>query len=474
VIAELLSGPRSVRVRDERRSLALSISLAPLTILLIGTFFHEVSISAVVLLIIGGLVFVSVTRGRLLGASIHVHAGHFPEIFAAVERVAARLGVPVPQIFVRDDVFVPVAALGTGEPYALVFSNYYVEHFTEAELEFLAARELAHIAAGHTRLTSLLSASGRENPVNSLVFGMWLRRTEYTADRVALVATGSLDAALSAISIVTFHTLGRKIDMDMLIEQQREIDADPGFRMGEWASASPYATSRIIALREFAATDLAQSWIRSLATVPAPAAQPAEPAGLPLDGLEANRRQSLAPPSRRIAAFAIDLVAIAAAFNAGFDATVSDRNGKNTKGLDELVDSIPPDATVDAHHFLAWLTGLVHSSAHITLDFGAPLIYVVYAALLTGLNGQTLGMMILNMRVVDTKFERIGFAQSAWRYVAAVLTCLAVPLAPALRVLPHDYLSRSRVVASGPAPRRGRLLRTLARTGRKSERLRQP
>ncbi|MGP6157108.1 MAG: hypothetical protein ACLPYS_06295 [Vulcanimicrobiaceae bacterium] len=84
------------------------------------------------LLIIGSLVYVCVMRGRLLGASIHVHAGQFPELFAVVDRVAAKLGVAVPQIFVRDDMFVPVAPLGTGEPYALVFSNYYIEHFTDA------------------------------------------------------------------------------------------------------------------------------------------------------------------------------------------------------------------------------------------------------------------------------------------------------------------------------------------------------
>lgn len=138
--------------------------LAPLTILIIGTFFRQVSVSEVVLLIIGGLVFVSITRGRLLGASLHVHPGHFPELFAVVERVAAKLGVCMPQIFIRDD---------------------------------------------HTRLTSPLTASGRENPITSLIFGAWLRWTEYTADRVAPACTGSIEAALSAISVVRRRARGR-------------------------------------------------------------------------------------------------------------------------------------------------------------------------------------------------------------------------------------------------------------------------
>jgi hypothetical protein len=440
--ADLFEGPRSLRVPDERRAFFLSILLAPLTIVVIGTFFREVSLSAVVLLIIGGLVYVSIMRGRLLGASIHVHAGHFPELFAVVERAAAKLGVPVPQIFVRDDIFVPVAALGTGEPYALVFSNHYIEHFTEAELEFLAARELAHIAAGHTRLTSLLSASGRENPLTSVIFGAWLRRTEYTVDRVALACTGSIDAALSAISIVTFHRLGRKIDMGMLVEQQREINADPAFRMGEWASATPYATTRIIALRRFAATDLAQSWIRALAASPPPLALAVPP---PVE----KEARVLAPLRLRIGAIIIDLAAISAAFHAGFDTTVTGHDGTGTKLADEVVSSFSAaDIAANPHHVMSAIADFfLHNNA--SLNFGAPAIYVAYAALLVGLNGQTLGMMILNIRIVNTKFERLGFVQSAWRYVAALFTAVAAPLAFFLRVLPHDYVSRSRVVTSG-------------------------
>ncbi|MGP6190237.1 MAG: hypothetical protein ACLPSH_09170 [Vulcanimicrobiaceae bacterium] len=129
------------------------------------------------LLIIGSLVYVCVMRGRLLGASIHVHAGQFPELFAVVDRVAAKLGVAVPQIFVRDDMFVPVAPLGTGEPYALVFSNYYIEHFTDARCRppslvaprrrpdiatFSTSRNVPHALA--TCPGALRNAPGRSKP----------------------------------------------------------------------------------------------------------------------------------------------------------------------------------------------------------------------------------------------------------------------------------------------------------------------
>ncbi len=232
----------------------------PAQIALVGAFLESVSLSGFVLFVVAGMVFVSVGRGRLLGSSIRIDAHQMPEIDELVRTLAARLGVEPPQIFVRDDLFLATTAVGIGEPYALVLSSQYVDHLRRGELAFLIARELAHIAAGHTRLASLLSASGRENPVVALVFGAWLRRTEYTADRVGFLCCEGLDDALGGISIATFHAIGRRVDMNALAEQRRELEAEPTLRMGEWIAAVPYATNRLTALRAFAASPLAAAW----------------------------------------------------------------------------------------------------------------------------------------------------------------------------------------------------------------------
>jgi Zn-dependent protease with chaperone function len=162
MVAGLFSGPNSIRVRGERAAFVWSLLLAPVTIGLIGAIFKSITFSDLALLTVGGMVYVSIARGRLLGSSVRIDGRQFPEVFKIVETTAARLGVATPQIFVRDDVFVPIAAVGMGAPYALIISSQYLEHLRDGELAFLVGRELAHIAAGHTRLTSLLSASGRE------------------------------------------------------------------------------------------------------------------------------------------------------------------------------------------------------------------------------------------------------------------------------------------------------------------------
>ncbi|MGH7729002.1 MAG: M48 family metallopeptidase, partial [Vulcanimicrobiaceae bacterium] len=270
--AGLFAGSRSLRVRGERVSFVACCLAAPLTLALVGIFFPVVSLAKLLLLAAGALVFVTAARGRLLGSSVRVDERQLPEIAALVREAAARLGIEAPQIFVRDDPFVPIVAVGTEEPYALVISSQYLEHLRERELAFLIARELGHIAAGHTRLTSLLSISGRENPAVAIVFGAWLRRTEYTADRIGLVCAPDLEAALGAVSITTFHAVGRRIDLALLAEQGRDLRADLTLRSGEWVSGMPFATGRIAALRSFADAPLAAEWERALALGAAPTA----------------------------------------------------------------------------------------------------------------------------------------------------------------------------------------------------------
>ena len=184
----LVRGPQSLRIAGEWWLLGICVVLVagvvPGVARLIGNTF---AIQEFALLIIGGMLLVSLGRGRLLGSSIRVHERQFGDIAALVEDCARTLGVPTPQVFVRDDPFVPLVAIGIGEPYALIISSQWVGHLKPQELRFLVGRELAHISAGHTRLTSLLSTNGRENPLVAFAFGAWLRRIEYTADRVGLL-----------------------------------------------------------------------------------------------------------------------------------------------------------------------------------------------------------------------------------------------------------------------------------------------
>jgi uncharacterized RDD family membrane protein YckC/Zn-dependent protease with chaperone function len=430
--ADLFAKPNSLRVAGETRRLVLSIAFAPLVIALISIIFPSVSLSEFVLLIVGGLAFVSISRGRLLGSSIRIDGRQLPEIQQLTNEVAARLGMRAPQVFVRDDPFVPIAAVGVGEPYALIISSQYYEHLRRGELKFLIAREFGHIAAGHTRLASLLSASGRENPVVALVFGAWLRMTEYTGDRVGLLCCEDLDDALGGIAITTFHAIGRHVDLAVLAEQRRELEAEPMLRMGEWLAAVPYATNRLEALRAFDSSPLAAQWRRQLAAPRAPLpAEVAEPAG-------AVAKRDCAPVFRRFAAAFIDYAIVAAIFKTPLGASVSDSATHLSK----------QDAA-DLPGFLRpfFESGHVHTSfdpaAFLTL-----MAFFAYSAALVAFSGQTLGMMVMELRVVTTRFARPGIFQTLWRYVAALgATMTTVALFTFfLRIQPHDRLSGTRLV----------------------------
>ena len=440
MVEGLFKGPDSVRARGERAALVWCLLLMPLSIALISAIFKSVSMSELALLVVGGMVFVSISRGRLLGSSIRIDAGQFPEVFAIVERAAVRLGIETPQVFIRDDVFVPITAVGIGEPYSLIISSQYLEHLRDGELAFLVARELGHIAAGHTRLTSLLSASGRENPVIALIFGAWLRRTEYTGDRVGLLCGASLQDAIGAIAITTFHAIGRRVDLKRLAAQQLELESDPTLRMGEWVGGVPYATKRIAQLTVFDASPLAATWRARLSEGRAPGVERQVETVLP----DSVSRTDCAPVMRRLIALAIDAFVVGALLkNSDVISVTSDAGDKPVKMAVHGVHIATPAIFQAGSETASIVLGVL-----------------LYSALLVALTGQTLGMMVMELRVVTTRYRRPTIAQTAWRYAsgaASLVTAVAL-VGLFMRIHPHDDLSRTRLVRGRSAVKPGKPL----------------
>ena len=213
----LFTGPGSLREPSERLAFWLTGLCAFPAALLIGYVLHEsIGASQVALFIVIAMVYVTLARGRLLGSSVRIHQTQYPRVFAIVRGSCAALEIPMPMIFVREDNYVPAVALGFGVPYSLVLSSHWIELFSDDELTFMIGRELGHIAAGHTRFHSLLSVNGSENPLISLIFGAWLRRCALTCDKVGLLCCGSLDSAIRALGVASFHEFGRRVRLSGL------------------------------------------------------------------------------------------------------------------------------------------------------------------------------------------------------------------------------------------------------------------
>ncbi|MEA2665663.1 MAG: hypothetical protein QOI11_2607 [Candidatus Eremiobacteraeota bacterium] len=431
------SGRESLRIRGERARLGLTLLFLPLSLGVVGFFFQNaLTLRSLVLILIGALLYTALSRGRFLGGGVRIREGQFEHVYAVVAECARTIGVAPPHVFVRDDPFVPIVAIGTGQPYALVISASWIELFKPDELRFVVGRELAHIAAGHTRLTSLLSANGRENAVVAVAFGAWLRAIEYTADRAGLLCCGSLNAAFSAIAVSTFQNVGRKIDLHTFAEQRRELDAEPALRMGEWLTATPYATNRIAALAAFARDPLFQTWSQRFAQrrdAPAPPAAGAE-----------DERKRYAGPGRRIAAFAIDFAIISALVprtSTAHSAEAKRALAEASPAVAQAVNGVLGDGK--------WVTEVQIGDGLVWLLLAA------YVVVLVAFAGQTLGMMICDLRVVGERRERVGLGRALMRYACLFASLGAIVGLVSLfrRVQPFETWSRTRLVSGSTGGR---------------------
>ncbi len=468
----LFSGPSSLRDPRERLTFVLTLLFAFPAAGLIGFFIHEkIGESEVALFIVVAMIYVTLARGRLIGSSVMIHEAQYPRVFAIVKRACAALEIPMPLIFVREDYNVPVAALGFGEPYALVLSSHWIEHFQDDELAFIVGRQLGHIAAGHTRYLSLLSVNGNENPVIALIFGAWLRTCEFTCDKVGLLVCGSLDAAARAIAVSSFHHFGRQVNVQQFAEQGREIARDSVLKWGEWLGGEPYATRRIAHMDAFGRTQQFQTceeWFLREAAL--------EPPELPSPGAVKVQRSDCAGWWRRFAALAIDFVIVGALYGAitNHDAAFVQTHTTTTKTVHTKGVTITTDAPSDTADssgpklltfggFSLTPTGihLTQNSSPIAkaVDTALPILQAgsisfwfaaIYLALLVSVAGQSFGMMIAGLRVVTTDFRPPSVLRTLWRYsLALFLWPLLMVLSPFMRrVMLHDRWSGTRLITA--------------------------
>ncbi|HEX8806554.1 MAG TPA: RDD family protein [Candidatus Aquilonibacter sp.] len=430
--SQLFTGPNSLRDRRERLAFVLTLLFALPIATLIGLAIHEnVGIPTVALFIVVAMLYVTLARGRLIGSSVMIHEAQYPRVYEIVKHACARLDIAMPLVFVREDNYVPVAALGFGEPYSLVLSSKWIEHFEDDELAFAVGRELGHVAAGHTRFLSLLSVNGNENPIISLIFGGWLRTCSHTCDKVGLLICGSLDAATRSIVISNFHSFGRHISMEQFSEQSREIANDGVLRLGEWMGGEPYATRRIADLHAFEATpqyEAARAWIdRPI---------PEEPPKLAAAVSARVTRADCAGIWRRSWAIVIDATVVGFAVLVFLDAKGHSPLGAFISDKDMQMFTTHP-----------WFNDT--AAAFASYAFSPSLFFtVVYLWLLVGIAGQTFGMMIAGLRVVRTDFKPPGLGRALWRYLIAwLLWPVILSLAPFMpKLMLHDRWSRTRLI----------------------------
>jgi Zn-dependent protease with chaperone function len=441
--ASFFTGPESLRWRGENRALFLTLLFAPTTAGLVGfALRQQITAQQFAFLIVAAMIYVSIARGRLLGTSVRLHERQLPTPYGIATRCARTLGLAVPHVFVREDPYSCVTSVGLEEPYAIVVSSTWLPHLDDDELTFLIGRELGHIAAGHTRITSLFSASGRENPFVSAVFGAWMRRTEYTADRIGLLCCGSIDAAARAIFTCAFRQVSKKVDYTAFRDQREEVQADPAFKLGELLGQEPYATNRLRELEIFAISPLYAAWRTRIAEAAAqPAAAPVESARP--DPRKVDRK-ACANVWVRATAFLLDWILVSNIVSSG---EIIHADLKTT-GKASAVHASDIVSSTLGQYVDQW------ASSHLPLlqvgipDAVALLVVFIYSAILVGIVGRTFGMMVLGLRVVRPDYGRVSSGRALWHYFVAFWSlALVLPLAGFLwRPSVQDRITGTRIV----------------------------
>lgn len=230
---------------------------------------------------------------RSAGA-IEIHKEDQPEIYRLVENLCISRGLPTPKIYIMDDNSLNAFATGRDPAHAsIAFTKGIVQKLDRAELEGVAAHELAHVENRDIRLMLITVAgisfftvlaeicfrvavtSGRRNSKNNagalfLVMGLVFmiygyviaplirlalsRRREYQADATAALTTrnpGALASALLKISEDSrVEALEKRESMAAMCIENPLKKAGIFSALSGMLSTHPPIEKRVAALRE--------------------------------------------------------------------------------------------------------------------------------------------------------------------------------------------------------------------------------
>ena len=200
---------------------------------------------------------VIVQQRSAVGTLVRVSPRQFHEIHEAGTIAAARLSSPPVPIYVKRSSEQNIYTLGLSSPPLIVITSSMIDQMSNESLQFFIGREIGHIRAGHAWLRTLLRPLGSGIPVigkllDSVIFGDWMNRTEFTADRAGFIACDSLTVSVSTMLKFGVGTsLFQKLDIREFLEQISDVRSVGG-RVTEIVSEQPYLIQRIRRLVRFA------------------------------------------------------------------------------------------------------------------------------------------------------------------------------------------------------------------------------
>jgi Zn-dependent protease with chaperone function len=208
-------------------------------------------------LLIGSLVlgffYIRVMQSQQLGNSIKVSTYQLPEIYKYSKECSEILGIKrIPDVYVTQDPVMNAYTIGFGKSYAIVINSGIIENLEDEEIRCVVAHELGHIKFKHTQFLSIISPIGRYLAFADILFGFWGRKTEYSADRCALICIQNKEVVLKTlIKVAVGGKSGARVDLERLSIQLQNVKASKIGGIGELMGSHPFILKRVWELNKF-------------------------------------------------------------------------------------------------------------------------------------------------------------------------------------------------------------------------------
>ncbi len=262
---------KPVRLRDYRYpgellSLILTFMFLVALYALATVYFPEnwsATLKALMITLGGLVVFVigvKLQQRSAFGTLVRVSQRQFPELDNLAITAAERLSSPPVPVYVKRASEMNVYTLGLWQQRIIVLTSSLIDQMEPENLQFFIGREIGHVQAGHTWLRTLLKPLGADVPIigrllNSVIFGDWINRTEFTADRAGFIACRSLTTAINTmLKFGVGVRLYEKLDIHEFLEQINDVRNVSG-HLTEIMAEQPYLTQRVRALVRYALSD---------------------------------------------------------------------------------------------------------------------------------------------------------------------------------------------------------------------------
>lgn len=213
-------------------------------------------------------------EAQFIGGGIKVSKTQFPRVFNIAVLAARLLGIPkMPEIYITGDKAWSSETYGTKTDSFIVLGSFIKRALSDIELLFLLAHELGHVKSGHAMyrtVAHIIAGTHSKDITSGGILGFldikklitlpvelpllaWMRHSEITADRAAILALGDLNIARKVLIIMCLKSadMYKKINIEEYLKQQDSLDSHIS-KLSEFVSqSSPYIAKRIKLVSEY-------------------------------------------------------------------------------------------------------------------------------------------------------------------------------------------------------------------------------